>query len=132
MLGKSAHEFSDIADKEAWKKPKWSRNWTIISVLAISRDSITFLNVKEIENLGVQINSRADEYFPFVSNDQKLLFFTGRRNNRADENIYYTQEIEGVWTESLPLGSKFNTSNHEGMSTVVRDGPNYVFHGLWT
>ncbi|MBK7871952.1 MAG: PD40 domain-containing protein [Saprospiraceae bacterium] len=128
LLGKSAHEFSDIADKEASEEAEMVAQLdNNIRACYISRDSITFLNVKEIENLGVQINSRADEYFPFVSNDQKLLFFTGRRNNRADENIYYTQEIEGVWTESLPLGSKFNTSNHEGMSTVVRDGQTMFF-----
>ncbi len=128
FLGKSLHEFSDIADKEAEDEAEMVAQLdNNIRACYISRDSITFLNVKEIENLGSNINSRADEYFPFVSNDQNLLFFTGRRNNRADENIYYSRYINGEWTEGLPLGSRFNTSNHEGMATVVRDGQKMFF-----
>lgn len=128
LLGKPAHEFSDIADKEAEEEAQMVAELdNNIRACYISRDSITFLSVKEIENLGGNINSRADEYFPFVSNDQTLLFFTGRRNNQADENIYYSQYMNGQWTEGLPLGSKFNTSGHEGMSTVVRDGKKMFF-----
>ncbi len=128
LLGKPAHEFSDIADKEAGEEAEMVAQLdNNIRACYISRDSITFLSVKAIENLGENINSRADEYFPFVSNDQHLLFFTGRRNNRADENIYYSQLINDEWTESLPLGSKFNTSSHEGMTTVVRDGKTMFF-----
>ncbi len=128
LLGKPAHEFSDIADKEADEEAQMVAELdNNIRACYISRDSITFLSVKEIENLGGNINSRADEYFPFVSNDQTLLFFTGRRNNQADENIYYSRYINGQWTEGLPLGSKFNTSGHEGMSTVVRDGKTMFF-----
>lgn len=128
LQGKKLHEFSDVADKEAEEELQmFERLDDMIRAVHISMDSVTFLGIDEVYNLGYNINSRADEYFPFVSNDQRTLFFTGRRNNRADENLYYSQFVNGEWLEGLPVSNKFNTNSHEGMCTIVRDGQTMFF-----
>lgn len=128
LLGKSSHEFSDIADKEAAEEAEMIAQLdNNIRACYISRDSVTFLSVKEIENLGENINSRAHEYFPFVSNDQNLLIFTGCKSDFSDENLYYSTFQNGMWNSVQPLGSKFNTKANEGMSTIVRDGKTMYF-----
>lgn len=128
LQGKEMHEFADVADKEAEEEAEMFKQLDDrIRAVYISMDSVTFLGIKEVENLGYNINSRADEYFPFVSNDQKTLFFTGRRNNRADENLYYSQLVNDEWLEGLPVSNKFNTNGHEGMCTIVRDGQTMFF-----
>ncbi len=88
----------------------------------VSMDSVKFLNIEKVENLGAEINSKADEYFPCLSNDQSVLFYTRRRNANADENLYISTFNNKKWTGSSPVGSRFNTSEHEGMSTLVRNG----------
>jgi outer membrane protein OmpA-like peptidoglycan-associated protein/tetratricopeptide (TPR) repeat protein len=88
----------------------------------VSLDSVKFLNIEKVENLGAAINSRADEYFPCLSNDQGILFYTRRRNQGADENLYVSTYEKEHWTDSAPVSSKFNTPQHEGMSTLVRNG----------
>ena len=54
----------------------------------VARDSIKYLNITEVNNLGVKINTSGDEIFPFLTNDQEILFFTRRRNARDDEDLY--------------------------------------------
>ena len=93
-----------------------------IRACEVSLDSVKFLNIEKVENLGPAINSRADEYFPCLSNDQGILFYTRRRNQGADENLYVSTFEREKWTDSAPVSSKFNTSQHEGMSTLVRNG----------
>ena len=44
-------------------------------------------------------------------------------NSRSDENLFYsTTDIDDQWKEAKPLGGGLNTSNHEGMSTLVKNG----------
>lgn len=93
-----------------------------IRACEVSLDSVKFLSIEKVENLGPAINSRADEYFPCLTNDQSVLFYTRRRNQGADENLYLATFENEKWTDSAPVSSKFNTSEHEGMSTLVRNG----------
>lgn len=93
-----------------------------IRACEVSLDSVKFLSIEKVENLGPAINSRADEYFPCLTNDQSVLFYTRRRNAGADENLYVSTFEKERWMDSAPISSKFNTSEHEGMSTLVRNG----------
>ena len=55
----------------------------------VSVDSINFLNIPEVVNIGPAVNTKADEYFPFISNDYELLFYTKRKGEQKDEDLYY-------------------------------------------
>ena len=93
-----------------------------IRAVNITLDPERFKEIESVENLGSSINSALDEVFPFLSNDQMLLFFTQRNINKNDENLLYSEWDNGRWKRGNSVGSAFNTSSPEGMSTFVRDG----------
>ncbi len=93
-----------------------------IRAVHISLDPERFKQIKEVENLGSSINSGVDEVFPFLSNDQMLIFFTRRNISKNDENLYYSEWENQKWKNSNSVGASFNTNAPEGMSTLVRDG----------
>ena len=92
----------------------------------ISIDSIKYKEIKKIENLGQPINSKGNEYFPFLTNDQEILFYTKQKFNESDENLYFSHSKDGGWRSSDMVNS-FNTWGNEGMSTLVRDGKKMFF-----
>ncbi len=98
-----------------------------IRACEISLDSLKFRDVADVVNLGKNINSKADEYFPFISNDQTLLLYTRRRNDSDDEDLYYSRAQDEAWRNGSPVGSGFNSRENEGMSTMVRDGRRIFF-----
>ncbi len=123
MQARPLHEFSSVEAPEFERESEMMERLDhTIRACLISKDSVNFTGIKNILNLGPTINSRSDEYFPFVSNDQKLLFYTSRKNVRARENLYHSTFENGQWSESRPINTKGSHTSHEGMSTVVRDG----------
>ncbi len=93
-----------------------------IRAVHISLDPERFKQIKEVENLGSAINSGVDEVFPFLSNDQMLIFFTRRNVSKNDENLFYSEWENRRWKRGNSVGASFNTNAPEGMSTLVRDG----------
>ncbi|MCB0637539.1 MAG: PD40 domain-containing protein, partial [Lewinella sp.] len=91
----------------------------------ISMDSIKFINITEIHNLGPQVNSRYDDYFPFLTNNQTDLYFTRQRED-GDEDLYFSEYRQGAWRSGERIRG-FNTDQPEGMSTLVRDGRRLFF-----
>jgi len=98
-----------------------------IRACQISMDSAAFRQDVRVLNLGPTINSRSDEYFPFLSNDQRLLFYTKRKDNTSDENLYLSEFEKGRWRNGKPVDGEFNTAQNEGMCTMVRDGRKMYF-----
>ncbi|MEM9991496.1 MAG: hypothetical protein AAF738_07000, partial [Bacteroidota bacterium] len=92
----------------------------------VSVDSIHYLNIAEVSNLGAAVNSKSDEYFPFVSNDDQLLFYTKRKNEKQDEDLFCSTAKKEIWTTGQSIGS-FNTGKNEGMSTFIRNGRKMYF-----
>lgn len=92
----------------------------------ISLDSAKFVNITKVIPLSEAINTPADEVFPFLSNDQRLIFFNRRKNSFSDEDLFYSRRREGSWTKAAPV-RKFNTRQNEGMCTFVRDGRKMFF-----
>ncbi len=93
----------------------------------ISQDSSKFREVKNIVNLGTAINSNKDEVFPYLSNDQAILFYTRRDNKKDDDDLMFSKYESNKWRNSSPLGGSFNSRSPEGMSTLVRDGKMMYF-----
>lgn len=89
-------------------------------------DSLQFLNIGEVVNLGGGINTGANEYFPYLTNDGNTMYFTSKKNETADENLFMATRPRGDWKSAEPV-SDFNTSQNEGMVTMVRDGRRLFF-----
>lgn len=84
----------------------------------------------EAINLGLNINSVDDEYWPSLTVDSKTLIFTrlvGSRasvvskNFHAQEDFYTSNFENNEWQKSLPL-SAINTLNNEGAQSISTDG----------
>ena len=109
---------------EGKKRAKLSSS---LQACRISLDSAKFLNITEVIPLGNGINTSADEVFPFLSNNQRLMFFNRRKDNQSDEDLYYSRiNDDGDWGDARPV-KKINTKNNEGMCTFVRDGRTMFF-----
>ena len=92
---------------------------------------LNFSNVSYIQNLGKSINTSQNEYFPYVSNNQELLFYTSNTFDKVtrkvfDENLNFSYSKEG-WLEGKAVDSLITTTQHEGMSTFTRDGAMMIY-----
>ncbi len=75
------------------------------------------------QNLGKEINSKAPDYYPFVSGDEGTLYYTTRRSatkgELESENGYFTSDIyvskvdKGEWTKGKNAGALINTEEDE-------------------
>ncbi len=92
----------------------------------VSIDSIQFLNIREIINIGPAINTQADEYFPFIVNDNSLMFYTRRKDVEKDEDLFVSAGDNEIWEAGQSIGS-FNSRWNEGMTTFVRNGRKLYF-----
>lgn len=81
-------------------------------------------------NLGENINSEDDEYWPSITVDGKTLIFTrlvgarrssGQPSATAQEDFYTSQLVNGSWQPCQPL-SEINTPYNEGAQSVSTDG----------
>ena len=81
-------------------------------------------------NLGDNINSEDDEYWPSITVDGKTLIFTrlvgtkaltDQGHSLAQEDFYTSQLVNNVWQPCEPLTS-INTIYNEGAQTISTDG----------
>lgn len=96
-----------------------------IRACQLTIDSVKFINITDIQNLGDHINSRQDDYFPFLTNNQEQLYYT-RQLNDGDEDLYFSRYRNGQWRSGERV-KNFNTEQPEGMSTLVRNGRQLFF-----
>ena len=85
-------------------------------------------------NLGDSINTSDDEYWPAITADDKMLFFTRQNLVRRrslmgkeyQEDFYFSYRVDGKWTEARNAGPPLNTSYNEGAQTLEAAG-NYMY-----
>ncbi len=122
--------FGMHGEREVQKEEQYIENLnTSLQSCYMMLDSLNFGKVNNFERLGSGVNSGDDEYFPFVSNDQQLLFFTKRyrRSQNKDEDLFYSKaDNSGNWRNKSEF-KYFNTPVPEGRFTMVRDGKKMFF-----
>jgi len=111
-------------EEEALETRFSQRLESTIKACKVSMDSLKFVNITEVINLGSAINTRAHEYFPYLSNDQNLLFFNRLKN--TDEDLFFSRKNENGWNSGSKVPN-FNSSENEGMCTLVRNGRKMYF-----
>ena len=100
---------------------------TIVTECQIAMDIQQFSTMEDVINIGRNINTPADEYFPYLTNDRELIFYTRRKDKFADENLFYSEKQNQQWDIGKSVGMDFNTLNNEGMSTILRNGRKLFF-----
>lgn len=80
-------------------------------------------------NLGGGVNSPEDDLMPALTADEHYMYFTRleRIGRVHDENIFVSENINGVWQEAQPLGESINTLQYnEGAHSISPSGK-YLF-----
>jgi outer membrane protein OmpA-like peptidoglycan-associated protein len=78
------------------------------------------------KNMGPQINSPLDEYFPGVSADGQILIYTRLKANRTEDFYISTKDTGAAWGQSRNMGEPINSELNEGTISISSDGQ-YVF-----
>jgi len=79
-------------------------------------------------NLGLGVNSVYNEVKPIITSDGSRLYFTrqyaptnvGGAQDLAD--IYYSENVNGAWSEAKNMGSPLNNKNPNGVTAITADG----------
>ncbi len=88
------------------------------------------------ENLGPAVNSDLMEYWPSLSVDEKILYFTvlvaknpdlPLRPGNVQEDFFYSLKEGEEWGQRVNLGPPINTRDNEGAQTVTADGTQMFF-----
>lgn len=87
------------------------------------------------ENLGGNVNSEYNEYWPSLSADEQMLVYTillpkNKNNpevfNNRQEDFFFSIKENGEWTKGKPVGKPLNSPRNEGAQTISADG-RYMF-----
>lgn len=79
-------------------------------------------------NLGPAINTRNKETQPALSHDGKTLYFSsGRPEGFGLGDIWYSELVDGKWTEAKNMGDQINTPGHEDGPFIHADGVSLYF-----
>lgn len=117
-----------------------AENW--IEKTAFVKDIMNKPKEIEPENLGLEVNSHYDEYWPSITADENVLVFTvlapkdttrlnagslPRTSQYFQEDFYKViKDNDGNWASREVLPSPLNTKSNEGAQSLSADG-NWVF-----
>lgn len=76
-------------------------------------------------DIGSEVNSKSQQYFPVITADGKELYFTAREE-RKNENIYRTTNFNGKWSTPEEI-KELNTPFNEGTCSISADGKIMIF-----
>jgi outer membrane protein OmpA-like peptidoglycan-associated protein len=88
------------------------------------------------ENLGDNVNSTFDEYWPSLTADESLLVFTrliteskesSEVSLKPQEDFYVSHWSDSLWLSAKPLSEIINTKNNEGAQSITADGKYMYF-----
>jgi Tol biopolymer transport system component len=80
------------------------------------------------ENLGDPINTKDDEYEPYIAPDQSyLIFMAGRPDGFGGFDLYISYKRDGKWTPAKNLGEKFSSEGFEYSPKLSPDGKYFFF-----
>ncbi|MBL4735127.1 MAG: PD40 domain-containing protein [Flavobacteriales bacterium] len=84
------------------------------------------------ENLGPNVNSAYDEYYPGITADNNMLLYTRRIKDKQNyfgeqEDFYVSEKLNGEWAKCYNMGAPINTHYNEGSPTISPDGKIIIF-----
>ena len=101
-----------------------NRTDKIISLLGAMEQGLTVTNIETV-------NTKKSEYFPVLSIDGLLMYFTFAEGKKGGEDIYFSQLIADTWIKPKNLGSPFSTSENDAINSVSADGNTMVLFGSY-
>jgi outer membrane protein OmpA-like peptidoglycan-associated protein/tetratricopeptide (TPR) repeat protein len=88
-------------------------------------------------NLGSRINTRVSEYWPTLTADEQIMYFTRRlqtfvgpnKDSLKNEDIFASVSLHEEWQEPFPIPGYLNSDKNEGAITISPDGKFLIFTG---
>jgi tetratricopeptide (TPR) repeat protein len=90
------------------------------------------------ENMGKNINSEFPDFYPIVSSDGLVLYFTSRRKSPTSlkaefdglfpSDVFYCNQKGGKWEKAQTIGNAINTNLDEQVVDVSEDGTIMLFY----
>jgi len=83
-------------------------------------------------NLGMNVNTEFNEYFPCLTADNQTLLFTRLLHDASSftgrqEDFFISTRTDGEWFPALNIGPPINTIYNEGAPTLSADGNILIF-----
>jgi outer membrane protein OmpA-like peptidoglycan-associated protein len=87
-------------------------------------------------NIGPAINTTLDEYWPVLTADDQILYFTRKLvtsqdkrlgMNRFNEDVFFSTYSDNQWSEAQPIPGFMNSSMNEGALSITPDGNTMYF-----
>ena len=81
----------------------------------------------EPRNLGSQVNSDGNEFYPSLTKSGNLYFTANKSDSKGKDDIYFSEFKDGVFQKSYSLGSEINTDGDEYNAYVSKDERYLIF-----
>ncbi|CAL2102607.1 WD40 repeat protein [Tenacibaculum sp. 190130A14a] len=72
-------------------------------------------------NVGTNINTAANEFYPSVTNNGDLFFTAEYENSIGKEDIYVSRFVNGKYLKPIPLNSNVNSEKYEFNAFIAPD-----------
>lgn len=83
------------------------------------------------QNMGTNINSSDNEYWPGLTMDGKYFYFTRMLTQRGlNEDFFRCEAKDSTWGPAFHLPGPLNTPYHEGTISISADGQSIFFSSL--
>ena len=79
-----------------------------------------------LSNLGKEVNSAGDDFFPTITADGSTMVFSMRPANEENSDIYISTLANGTWTKARPI-NEINTKLDEQTPYISPDGKVLLF-----
>jgi Tol biopolymer transport system component len=80
------------------------------------------------ENLGEAINSKYNEYEPYIAPDQHyMIFMAARPGGLGGNDLWISYQRDGKWTPAKNLGAPFNSAGAEYAPKITPDGKYFLW-----
>jgi hypothetical protein len=80
------------------------------------------------ENLGDAINTKYDEYEPYITPDQSyMIFMAARPGGLGGNDLWISYQRDGKWTTAKNLGAPFNSAGNEYAPKITPDGKYFLW-----
>jgi hypothetical protein len=91
-----------------------------IDIWYVERSSLKS-NWSKPKNVGVEINTKANEYYPSVTSKGDLFFTAAYKDGKGKEDIYVSRFVNGEYTKPVSLDTGVNSEKYEFNAYVAPD-----------
>ncbi|MCC6866075.1 MAG: OmpA family protein [Ignavibacteria bacterium] len=103
---------------------QYNRSDKIIGLIGAYEEGMSVENIESI-------NTKKSEYFPVITIDGKIMYFTFADGSKGGEDIYYSILNADTWIKPKNMGRPFSTKENDAINSISADGNTIVLFGSY-